>query len=136
MKKGFDYIGVTICFYCRDEQGKWDCGGGALEFGETFVQAVKRELKEEYCVDIADKNITYCGMNNVLRKHRPKVDRPMVETHWIAIIFACLVNPKKIKIGDRQKIAEIGWFEPNKLPKPLHSAYLTHLEFVKKTLII
>lgn len=51
MRQGFDYIGVTTVFYChdgkgnlllhkrsqtcRDEKGRWDCGGGALKFGET-----------------------------------------------------------------------------------------------------
>ncbi len=52
MKKGIDYIGVTCVFYChdgkgklllhkrsencRDEKGRWDCGGGAMELGETL----------------------------------------------------------------------------------------------------
>ncbi len=146
MKKGFDYIGVTICFYCydgkgklllqkrskncSDEQGRWDCGGAAVRFGETFERAVKRELKEEYCIDISNNNIQFCGVNNVLRKHNGK------QTHWIAVVFGCLVDPKKVRIGDPVKMADIGWFYPNKLPKPLHSMYLTHLEFVKKASIL
>ena len=52
LKRGIDYIGVTVVFYChdgagrlllhkrsvacRDEQGRWDVGGGSMEFGETF----------------------------------------------------------------------------------------------------
>lgn len=64
MKQGFDYVGVTVVFYChdgkrnlllykrsqncRDEKGRWDCGGGAVKFGESFEQAVRREVKEEY----------------------------------------------------------------------------------------
>jgi ADP-ribose pyrophosphatase YjhB (NUDIX family) len=35
---------------CRDEQGCWDCGGGSMEFGETFEETVKREVEEEYGV--------------------------------------------------------------------------------------
>ena len=51
MKKGVDFIGVTIVFWChdgkgnvllalrgpncRDEHGTWDPGGGGLEFGDS-----------------------------------------------------------------------------------------------------
>ena len=65
-KRGVDYIGVVCCFFChdgngkllmhkrskncRDEIGVWDCGGGAMEFGEDFEQAARREIGEEYGV--------------------------------------------------------------------------------------
>ena len=144
MKQGFDYIGVTCVFYCydckgrlllhkrskncRDEIGRWDCGGGSIEFGESFEEAVRREVKEEYCVNI--KKLTFAGVNNLIRNHKGR------KTHWVAILFACLVDPKKVKIGDPVKMSDIGWFYPNKPPKPLHSMYLTHLEFVKKAGVI
>ncbi len=140
MKQGFDYIGVTCVFYCydskgrlllhkrskncRDEIGRWDAGGGSMKFGETFEQAVRREVREELCVDI--EKLTFVDVNNVIRNHNGR------KTHWIAVLFACLIDPKKVKNGDPKKITEIDWFYPNKLPKPLHSMYLTHLEFVKK----
>lgn len=142
MKSGIDYIGITCVFYCydkqgrlllhkrsqkcKDENGRWDCGGGSMKLGETFEQTVRREVKEEYCVEI--KKLKFAGVNNVLRNHKNK------QTHWIAILFGCLVDSKKVKIGDPEKMEEIGWFYPNKLPKPLHSMYLTHLEFVSKVL--
>jgi len=56
--------GVSVVFVCedgegrillarrgagaRDEPGAWDCGAGALEFGESFESAVAREVEEEY----------------------------------------------------------------------------------------
>lgn len=140
MKKGVDYIGVTCVFYChdgkgnlllhkrskncRDEKGRWDCGGGAMEVEETFEQAVKRELKEEYCCNVLD--LKFAGANNVLRKNGRE------KTHWIALLFAVKVDRKQVKIGDRQKMDAIGWFPQNKFPKPLHSMFLTHLSLVKK----
>jgi len=33
----------------RDEHGKWDPGGGSIEFGESIDSALKREVREEYC---------------------------------------------------------------------------------------
>lgn len=144
MKQGIDYIGITVCFYChdgkgnlllqkrskncRDEQGKWDCGGGSVRFGETARYAAQREIKEEYCCKPI--KLDFVGMNNVLRIHDKK------QTHWIAIIFAAQLNPKDVIIGVPRKIEKIGWFKPSKLPAPLHSMYLTHLGFVRKTGII
>ncbi len=141
MKKGVDYIGVTVVFYChdgkgnlllhkrshncRDEQGRWDAGGGSMKVLETFEEAVRREIKEEYGCEVEE--LKFAGVNNVLRNNRKE------KTHWIAILFAAQVNPKHVKIGDTEKIVEIGWFKADKLPTPLHSMYLTHLEFVKKS---
>ncbi len=142
MEKGVDHIGVTVCFYCydkksrlllqkrnhnvRDENNTWDCGGGSMEFGETFEEAVIREIKEEYCC--TPLKLTFCGVNNVLRVHDD------VKTHWICLIYAAEVNPKEVKIGELLKVDEIKWFPIDNLPQTLHSMYLTHLEFIKKAL--
>ena len=61
MKKGLDYTGVTIVYFChdgqgrfllskrgvncRDEQGTWDPGGGGLEFGDTVENTLKKEIE-------------------------------------------------------------------------------------------
>lgn len=143
MEKGIDYIGVTVCFYChdgkgnlllqkrnknaRDEHNTWDCGGGSVQFGETFEEAVKRELKEEYgCKPI---ELHFAGVNNVLRKHKGS------KTHWICIIYVVKVDPKKVAIGEPEKIDEIRWFPKNRLPSPLHSMYLTHLRIAEKFIV-
>ena len=144
MKQGIDYIGITCVFYChdgkgnlllhkrsqkcRDEKGRWDCGGGAMKFGETFEQTVRREVQEEYKSKI--KKLKFVGINNVIRKNENK------KTHWIAILFAAELDPKKVKIGVPEKMDEINWFKPNKLPKLLHSMYLAHLQYVKNAGII
>ena len=41
-------------------------------------------------------------------------------------------QPEKVKIGEPKHIDKTGWFSIDQLPTPLHSMYLTHLEFVKK----
>src|SRR5688572_14368937 len=94
-KRGVDHIGVTVVFFChdgqgnllmhkrskncRDEIGNWDVGGGALEFGEEFDQAVRREIKEEYGCDPED--LRFLETHNILRKNGS------IDTHWIALLF-------------------------------------------------
>lgn len=138
-KRGVDFIGVTCVFFChdgqgrvlmhkrsnncRDEQGRWDCGGGSMEFGETFEQAVRREVFEEYCVE-PDEVVTV-EARNVLR------DNHGTSTHWIAVIHAVKVNPEDVRIGEPEKIDEIGWFSPMEFPANRHSMFDDHFEIVR-----
>ena len=63
MKKGTDYIGVTVSYFChdgkgnyvfnkrsvncRDEHGRWDNGGGGLGVGENVLDPLPTQGKEE-----------------------------------------------------------------------------------------
>ncbi|BCY08012.1 NUDIX domain-containing protein [Actinoplanes sp. L3-i22] len=95
----------------RDEPGAWDCGAGALEFGETFEAAVTREVIEEYVA--APREIVQLGVRNVLR-----VDPP---SHWVAVIFAVRVDPAEVRIGEPDKFDDLTWCTPDRLPSPAHS---------------
>jgi len=100
----------------RDEPGAWDTGAGALEFGETFDEAVTREVREEYAAD--PRQITMLGVRNVVRPG----------SHWVALVFAVRVDPAAVRIGEPHKFDELGWFTPDKLPSPLHSQLPATLE--------
>jgi 8-oxo-dGTP pyrophosphatase MutT (NUDIX family) len=95
----------------RDEPGTWDCGAGAIEYGESFEQAVAREVGEEYATRILE--LETIGVRNILRGD------PV--SHWIAITFAVRVDPETVSIGEPHKFDELGWFSPDALPSPLHS---------------
>ncbi len=143
MKRGVDYIGVTVVFMChdgngrillhkrsnkcRDEIGCWDCGGGSMEFGESFEEAVCREIEEEYCVK--PEEVKLVEVRNVLR------DNNGIPTHWIACVHACKLDPEKVAIGDPEKMDDIGWFSVDELPEPLHSCFKPHFELVKAHII-
>lgn len=140
LQRGVDYIGVTCVFFChdgqgnfvmhkrsdkcRDEQGRWDCGSGSMEFGESFEDGVSREILEEYAVE--PKELKLCGVRNVIREHN---GRP---THWVAVVFAALVDRDQVKMNEPEKMDDLNWFSVDNLPDTLHSQFLTHLEFVRK----
>jgi 8-oxo-dGTP diphosphatase len=95
----------------RDEPGTWDCGAGALEYGESFEAAVAREVREEYSTGALE--IETIGVRNVLR------EEPV--SHWVAVIFAVRIDRAEAAIGEPHKFDELGWFPPDALPYPLHS---------------
>ncbi|MGN6030953.1 MAG: NUDIX domain-containing protein [Thermomicrobiales bacterium] len=95
----------------RDEHGAWDTGAGGIEIGETFEEAVSREVMEEY--GATAQEITLLGVRNVIR-HDPL-------THWVALVFAVRIDPAEARIVERHKFDAIDWFTPDALPTPLHS---------------
>jgi ADP-ribose pyrophosphatase YjhB (NUDIX family) len=131
MKKGEDFIGVTIVYLChdgkgnilmakrglncRDERGRWDIGGGAMEFGDSVDFTLRKEIKEEYCTDVISYD--FLGFRDVHRENDGK------KTHWIALDFKVLVDKEKVKNGEPHKFDEIGWFDLNNLPEPQHSQW-------------
>ena len=139
LARGVDYIGVNCVFFChdgkgnfllgkrsqkcRDEQGRWDFGAGAIEFGETFEEAVRREVKEEYGVDPI--RIEYVGTRDAIRNHEGRT------THWIVNLHSVLVDPEQAIIGDPEKIDEIGLFSLDNLPEPLHSYAHDGIEMIR-----
>jgi len=131
LRRGIDHIGVSASFIvhdgkgnillqkrgakARDENGRWDVGGGAIEFGEPIEETVRREIKEELCVDPIE--VKFLTVYDAFRSMSGE------DTHWIAIMHAVKIDPTKAQIGEPHKIEELGWFNSKNLPSPLHSQF-------------
>ncbi len=131
MRKGFEYTGVTIVYLChdgsgnfllnkrsvncRDEHGRWDPGGGGLEFGDTVEDTLRKEIKEEYCTDVL--GYEFLGYRDVHREHNGEYN------HWVALDFKVLVDKSKVKNGEPHKFEEIEWFTKDSFPEPMHSQF-------------
>lgn len=129
MKKGEDYTGVSVIYLChdghgnfllakrgkncRDENGRWDIGGGGLEFNDTVEETLKKEIKEEYSTEVL--NFEFLGYRDVHREQNGK------KTHWIALDFKVLVDRDKVKNGEPHKFDDVKWFKLDEFPEPLHS---------------
>lgn len=110
----------------RDEQGKWDIGGGGVEFGETVEHTLKKEIKEEYNAEVRD--FEFLGFRDVHRLHNGSA------THWIGLDFKVLIDPTNVKINEPHKFDEIGWFGLDNLPQPSHSQFPEFLEKYREKL--
>ena len=142
MQKGIDCIGVTVVYFChdgkgnvllskrgqnsRDEKGTWDPGGGAVEFEDTVIDTLRKEIMEEYCTDVLSYN--FLGYRDVHREHEGK------KTHWIALDFKVLVDKNKVKNGEPHKLDEVKWFSLDNLPSPMHSQWNKFLALYKDKL--
>lgn len=139
MKQGIDYIGVSVGAMILNDQGEillakrsqtvknergcWENPGGSVEFGETLQSAVRREIKEEFGIEIE------------LLEQFPAADHliPNEKQHWLATTFLVKIKAGQTpKIMEPDKCDEIGWFSLDALPKPLSIITKIDLEFYAK----
>ena len=129
MEDNADHVRVAIVYFChdgkgnfimakrkettRDEHGRWDIGGGELEFGDTVEDTLTKEIKEEYSTDILEYE--FLGYRDVHRVHEGR------KTHWIGLDFKVLVDKDKVKNGEPHKFDEVSWFTLDTMPTPIHS---------------
>ena len=139
---GFGCIGLGVCFYChdghgrfimdrrgkkcRDEQGRWEIGGGEIEFGSDIEETLKREVMEEYTTVI--RSFVFLGFRNIIRIIDGKI------SHWIMLDFKVLVDPKTVSNGEPHKFDAVEWFTLNHLPSPTHSQFQKFLKKYKDQL--
>ncbi|MCB1713114.1 MAG: NUDIX domain-containing protein, partial [Candidatus Riesia sp.] len=112
MEVGVDYIGVgTTCITldelnrvillrrseaCRDEQGKWECAGGAMDFGEKSLEgSIAREIKEELGAPVFELKRLKLFSNIRETEKGP--------THWVTQLFAGKVFSWQAFIAEPEK---------------------------------
>ena len=139
MKKGVDFIGIgagAIIFNsegkvfiaqrgprARNEAGKWDFPGGSVEFGEKCVDAVVREIKEEFEMDI--KILEFLEV----------VDHiiPKEKQHWVSPSYVAKYIKGKPKNMEPRKCLGFKWvyikdINPDELSLASRSNYNKFIE--------
>ena len=125
MKAGTDYIGVGLGVAILNEKGEvllmkrssksqneagtWALIGGRLEFGETLIEGIKRETREEIGVEIE------------IIKQLPAHDHmpPGENQHWVGNVFIAKLTSGTPINNEPEKCEEIAWFALDNLPTPL-----------------
>jgi 8-oxo-dGTP diphosphatase len=125
MIRGVDYIGVGVgaiivdtegrLFLARrgpeakNERGRWEFPGGAVERGERLADALRREILEEYGVEIEVGELLDV-VDHIL---------PDEGQHWVSPAFVCRIVSGTPVIREPGKCSAIGWFAPTDVPQEL-----------------
>jgi 8-oxo-dGTP diphosphatase len=123
MKRGLNYIGVgvgAVIFdaegrvflakrgsLARNERNRWEFPGGGVEFGETLVHALVREIAEEYGCEIEVQELLDVVDHIILEEGQ----------HWVSPTFICTVKSGTPHIREPHKCDEIGWFSIDEVPE-------------------
>ena len=124
MIRGKDYIGVGCgAFITKDkghslllvkrtkapDAGYWSIPGGAVEFGETFEQAVIREIREETGLHIEIKELL--SLTDHISEDRL--------THWVTPQYCAHIVGGTLQNLEPDKHDALEWFDINNLPDQL-----------------
>jgi len=125
VKRGIDYIGVGVgaiivdstgrLFLARrgpqakNERGLWEFPGGSVEFGERLADALKREMREEYGIEVEVRELLDV-VDHIL---------PDEGQHWVSPTFICTIVSGEPTVREAAKCTEIGWFAPDQMPDDL-----------------
>ena len=99
----------------RDEIGVWNLCAGAIEFGDTAEETVRKEVNEEFGASVIESE--FLGYRDIYRIHKGNT------THWIALDFKVLIDPKQVKNNEPHKHDEVKLFTLENIPNPLHSQW-------------
>lgn len=125
MQRGIDYIGVGVGALMVDDEGRiflaqrgpqaknerglWECPGGSVEFGETLTAALRREMAEEFGIEIAVGELIDL-VDHIL---------PEEGQHWVSPTYLCQIVGGEPQILEPEKCAAIGWFALDEMPNAL-----------------
>jgi 8-oxo-dGTP diphosphatase len=87
----------------------WTMPGGKLEFGESFEEGAKRELKEETGLDVKIDDLEVLCLNNDMNEH----------AHFLTVGLIAKKTNGVPQIMEPDEITEWGFFGLDELPENL-----------------
>ncbi|MFG2085439.1 NUDIX domain-containing protein [Spirillospora sp. NPDC048824] len=93
----------------RNEIGAWEFPGGSVRLGERLEDAVRREFREEYGLEISLTSLLGVFDHILVSESQ----------HWVSVTYLARSLPGVPAIREPGKCSEIGWFSLSSLPVPL-----------------
>lgn len=113
----------------RADNGKWAIHGGAIELGESCLQALERELKEEINIKPIQPKLFGIYAGNDFYNEYPNGDKiyELLTVFWVENFEGNLQK-------DNQEVKELKWFDIENLPKEIHNPDIPVMNDIKKYL--
>ena len=103
-------------------EGTWTMPGGKLEFGESFEEGARREVREETGIELQKVEV-FC-VNNDKNEH----------AHFVTVGLCSDSFTGEPKVLEPDEIVEWRWFPIEALPRPLFSPSAKLIEnYTKKS---
>ena len=99
--------------------GAYGSCGGHVEFGESPLEAAKREAREELGIEIW--NVEFASCTSLHKDGK----------HYIDISFTAEIVSGEPKICEPDRVESLGWYDLNDLPEPLFEPVAIVLEAVR-----
>ncbi len=107
--------GGRVLLQRRTDNDLWGLPGGAVEYGESVLAALEREVREETGLAI--------GVGRVVGIYSDPVHHQIVTypdgnvIHFVSVCFECDRADGTLTLGD--ETAALAWFDPAALPAEL-----------------
>ncbi len=118
----FDHAG-RILLQHRADFNVWGLPGGSIEAGETLVDAVCREVKEESGLEV--KVVRLIGAYSEPEYTTTRYPDGNV-VHYVSLTFECRVRGGALR-PQRGESNAVRFFDPNGLPEPLLRDHLQRI---------
>lgn len=92
-----------ILLHKRSDDGKWSLPCGWVEVGESLIEAVVREVKEETGLDVRPTHILGIYDSKAYAPHKPH--------NWCHILYLCTATGGNLAISPES--IDIGYFDAN-----------------------
>jgi len=113
----------------RSDNGKWAVHGGCLELGETFIEALEREVKEELNVKPINPELVNVYSGEDIHYIYPNND----EVYCISAIYIVREYEGELK-PDNDEVAELKWFDIDKMPDNINDPDIRPINDIKERL--
>jgi len=100
-------------------EGCYGSFGGHVEYGETPIEACKREVQEELGIEVG--NFQFVSCTNMIKYGK----------HYLDVSFVVELVSGEPTIMGPDKIESMGWYDLNNLPEPLFEPVRIVLEALK-----
>ena len=115
----------------RNDNGTWALHGGGMELGETYIDTLMREVKEE--LGITPINPQLLGIFSGEKMYH-KYEKSQDEVYVLSHAFVCNDYEGEVNFSDGE-VENLKWFDLNNLPENIFHLNKPVLQALKQYIV-